>query len=230
MDSFLTGVVAACWLGILTSVSPCPLAANIAAVSYVGKKVDKTYLVLLSGLLYILGRMIAYTALGVVLVAGVMSVSNLSFMLQEHVNTFLGPLLILVGILLLGIVRLNLLTPGIGERMQRRFDSWGLLGSLAIGIVFAFSFCPISAALFFGSLIPLSVKYQSPFLMPSLYGVGTGLPVFAFALLIAASAKFIGRAFDKIKQAELWARRVTGAIFVLVGVYYSLAYIFRVNI
>lgn len=230
MDSFLTGLATACWLGILTSISPCPLATNIAAVSYVGRRVDRTYLVLLSGGLYVLGRMIAYSFLGIIIVAGLLSISNLSFMLQDYANLVLGPLLIIVGIFLVGIIRPNLAGPGISDRIRKKAESYGLWGALLLGFIFALSFCPISAALFFGSLIPLSTKFRSFIVMPSIYGVGTGLPVFVFALLIAFGANFIGGFFDRVAQIALWARRLTGLIFIIIGFYYSLIYIFKLDL
>jgi cytochrome c biogenesis protein CcdA len=112
--------------------------------------------------------------------------------------------------------------------MQKRFESWGIWGAGLLGVIFALSFCPISAALFFGSLIPLSVKSGSGLMLPALYGLGTGLPVLLFAVLIAFGAQWVGRAFNKLTQLELWIRRVTGGIFILVGIYYCLMYIFNI--
>jgi len=230
MDSFFSGIAAACWLGILTSISPCPLATNIAAISYIGKKVSKTRLVLLSGILYMFGRMIAYVSVGMVLIAGLLTVSRLSNFLQDNINKALGPLLVLAGLVLLGIIRINLNGSRIGRKAQSRADSWGVWGAFPIGFIFALSFCPVSAALFFGTLVPLSIKYESTLLLPSIYGVGTGIPVLVFALLAAVGARYVGKVFDRLIQIESWFRRLTGVIFILVGCYYSLIYIFHLNI
>ncbi|HUV29982.1 MAG TPA: aromatic aminobenezylarsenical efflux permease ArsG family transporter [Acidobacteriota bacterium] len=226
MDPFLLGAASACWLGILTSISPCPLATNIAAISYVGKRVDSPSLVLLSGLMYMAGRVLVYLVLGILLVASLLSVPELSYFLQNNINAVLGPVLIVAGLFLLEVVRLKFAGPGISRRIQERVAGWGLWGALLLGIVFALSFCPISAALFFGSLIPLAVKQGSRFIFPSLYGLGTGFPVFIFAILIAFGAHSIGRAFNRLTQFELWARRVTGLVFIVVGLYYTLVYDF----
>ncbi len=230
MDSYLFAAVSAVWLGILTSISPCPLATNIAAISYIGKRVSDTRMVLLSGMLYILGRMFAYMALGILIIASVLSVPKLSFLLQNNLNKILGPVLILAGLFLLGILKIGISGPGIGEKIQERSRTWGFWGALLLGAPFALSFCPISAALFFGSLIPLSLKHESRIFLPLLYGIGTGLPVFIFAVLIALGARFIGKVFNRLTIIELWARRITGAVFILVGIYYSLIYIFGMEL
>lgn len=226
MEPFILAAVSACWLGILTSISPCPLATNIAAISYIGKRMGTPRKVFFSGLLYTLGRMLTYLILGVLIVAGMLSVPDLAYFLQKYMNTFLGPILILVGMFLLGLIRLNFSGSSVSERMQNRAESYGIWGAGLLGILFALSFCPISAALFFGSLIPLAVQHESRVLMPTIYGIGTALPVFAFAILVALGARSIGRAFNKVTQIELWARRITGVIFIVVGIYYLSVYIF----
>jgi cytochrome c biogenesis protein CcdA len=220
----------AVWLGILTSISPCPLATNIAAISYIGKQVKEARMVLLSGMLYICGRMLAYLALGILIITSILSVPKLSFLLQNNLNRILGPILILAGLFLLRIIKFGISGPGISEKIQKRSRTWGIWGAFFLGILFALSLCPISAALFFGSLIPLSLKHESRILLPLLYGIGTGLPVFIFAVLIAVGTRFIGKVFNKLTMIELWARRITGAIFILVGIYYSLIYIFGIDL
>lgn len=227
MDSFPVSILSALWLGILTSISPCPLATNIAAMSYIGRRVDSSSQVFLSGLLYTAGRMVTYVVLGVLIVASLLSVSEVSLWLQKHMNQFLGPLLILVGMVLLGLIPLPVFGGTISEKVQRRAQSYGVWGAGLLGIVFALSFCPVSAALFFGSLIPLSVQSGSTLTLPSVYGIGTGLPVFLFAILIAFGARTVGRAFDRLSLVERWTRRITGTVFILVGVYFCLSYIFE---
>jgi cytochrome c biogenesis protein CcdA len=228
MEELVLGTTSALWLGVLTSISPCPLATNIAAISYIGRRVGNSRQVLLSGLLYTTGRTLAYLALGMILVAGVLSTPGLSMFLQKHMNRVLGPILILVGMFLLELIQFNRSGGGVSDRMQKRVDALGIWGAGLLGIVFAVTFCPVSAALFFGSLIPLSVKCNSSVLMPLIYGVGTALPVIVFALLIAFSAKSVGKAFQRLSQIEWWARRITGGLFVAIGVYYSLRFIFEV--
>lgn len=228
MNEWLVGAGSAVWLGILTSISPCPLATNITAISFVGQRVGSPIRVLCAGLLYAVGRAITYAVLGALLVTSLLSAPSVSLTLQRIMNQLLGPILILVGMVLLGLLRLNLRGGGVSERMQHRVERWGIWGALLLGILFALAFCPLSATLFFGSLIPLAIQNGSKVLMPSLYGAGTALPVIVFALLLAISAHSIGVAFDRLRQFEQWARRVTGTVFVGVGIYLSLVHIYGV--
>jgi len=228
MNEWLVGAGSAVWLGVLTSISPCPLATNITAISFVGQRVGRPVRVLCAGLLYTAGRALTYAVLGALLVSSLLSAPSVSLTLQRIMNQLLGPILILVGMVLLGLLRVNLRGGGVSDRMQRRVERWGIWGALLLGILFALAFCPLSATLFFGSLIPLAIKSGSKVLMPSLYGAGTALPVIVFALLLAISAHSIGKAFDRLRQFEQWARRVTGVVFIGVGIYLSLAHIYGV--
>ena len=139
-------------------------------------------------------------------------------------------ILIIAGILLLGVFKFGFSGGGISEKMQRRVESYGIWGAGLLGLIFALSFCPVSAAIFFGSLIPLAVKHQSSVFMPVIYGIGTALPVFVFAVLIAVGTRFVGNLFNRLTVFERWARRVTAVIFILVGIYYTLIYIFKLPI
>lgn len=226
-DGTLVAAGTAFWLGVLTSVSPCPLASNIAAISYIGKGVAQPKRVFAAGLLYTLGRVLTYALLGWLVVASLASVAGLSNGLQRVMNQLLGPVLILAGMFLLELIRWSKATPNVTAGLQQRVGDWGLSGAVVLGALFALSFCPVSAALFFGSLIPLATTRGSSLVMPSLYGVGTGLPVLAFAAVIGFGAQALGRHFQRITRLEVWARRLTGIIFIAVGVYYSLNYIFE---
>jgi cytochrome c biogenesis protein CcdA len=130
--------------------------------------------------------------------------------------------LIVVGLLLLGVFEIALPAVGVGDKLQRRVDRAGVWGAGLLGIVFALSFCPLSAGLFFGSLVPLAVDRGSPLLLPLVYGIGTALPVAGFAVLLAAGAGWLGTAFDRVQVFERWARRVTAVVFIGVGVYETL--------
>ncbi len=225
-----TSVMTAVWLGILTSISPCPLATNVAAMSFVGKDLSSPRRVLLAGVLYTLGRSLAYAVLAALLIASVFAVPDLSFWLSTYMNKFLGPVLIATGIVLLGFVRFNFATSCVSDKAGERIGRSGSWGAGLLGVLFALSFCPVSAALFFGSLLPLAARNNSSVMLPSAYGVGTGVPVFVFAVLIALGRQWVSTAFRKLVQFEKWARRATGAVFVTVGVRYSLIYIFEVQL
>jgi len=224
--SLIVGSGVALWLGILTSISPCPLATNIVAVAFVSRKVSKSWLVLASGLLYALGRMLAYLVISSMVVKSIFSISLLSNFFQQYMNKLLGPVLILAGIFMLELFSYGVRGEALAEKLGSRLKGAGIWGSAALGMVFALSFCPVSAALFFGSLIPLALKYQSELLLPSVYGLGTAVPVIAFALALAAGIKSVSKMFDKLSRIEKWARGITGLLFIAIGVYYCLKYIF----
>lgn len=218
MNDMLLALATAAWLGFLCAISPCPLATNIAAISFVSRKVGRVTVVLSAGLLYTLGRSLTYAALGMLLVGGLTAAPELSHVLQKYMNLLMGPLLIIVAMVLLKLLNPRLPAgTGLGEIMRKKAEQLGVLGAFALGVIFALSFCPTSAALFFGSLLPLAIKMESGLVLPGVFGVATGLPVLVFAFLLAFSAHHVAKAYDKIAQFEVWAQRLTGAIFLLVG-------------
>lgn len=226
MSALWFGVATAFWLGLLTAVSPCPLATNIAAVSFLARRVESPRQVFLAGILYTLGRVLTYAVLGVLLATSALSAPGVSAALQFTVSRLLGPLLVLVGMILLGLLSLPSFGGGASETLTRRAEEMGLFGALLLGVMFSLAFCPVSAALFFGSLLPLAVNVGSGLLLPAVYGVATGLPVLAFALLIAFGVKSLSGVFGRVTRIELWARRITGGIFIGVGLYKTLQDIF----
>lgn len=227
-SDWLLGLGSALWFGILTSISPCPLATNIAAISFIGRRVDRPHAVITTGFLYALGRTIVYVVLAGLLVSSLLSAPTVSHALQKYMNKVMGPLLILVGMVLLDLIQIRTRGSDIGQRVGRRAERWGIWGGLLLGVVFALAFCPSSAALFFGSLLPISVKYESRLWLPLAYGLGTALPVILFALAIAAGAGAVAQAFQRVAAFERCARMATGVIFIAVGVYFSLVFVFRV--
>lgn len=228
MESVFSSLLIPLWLGILTSISPCPLAANIAAISFIGKRVDNVRAVLLSGIVYTFGRMTAYIAVGAIAVGGLLSIPSLSNFLQRYMIMVIGPVLIIAGMFLLDLITVNLRGIINSSSAQNIAERRGLAGAGLLGFLFALSFCPVSAALFFGSLIPLAINNSSVVLMPSLYGIGTGLPVLGFAVLIALGTRSMGTIFNKLALFEVWARKGTGGIFIATGIYLTLRYVFQV--
>jgi cytochrome c biogenesis protein CcdA len=204
------------------------LATNVLAISYIGRRVDRPRAVLLTGFLYTVGRSLAYVVVAAILVAGVLSVPTVADWLQRYMNKVLGPLLILVGMVLLELLNVPVATRGVSDTMGKRVEGWGVWGGFVLGVLFAVSFCPASAGLYFLGLIPLCVKHDSTFLFPSLFGVGTALPVFAFAFLVVLGTQAVARAFERVTQFERWARYATGVIFIGIGIYFTLAFVFRV--
>ncbi|SYZ74735.1 Cytochrome c biogenesis protein, transmembrane region [Candidatus Zixiibacteriota bacterium] len=230
MDSLIIASGSALWLGILTSISPCPLATNIAAISFIGRQAEKSSNILLSGLSYTFGRMIAYLVLAILVIEGLLSIPGISNFLQRYMNLLLGPVLIVAGFILFGWFSFSMGGMSAGKRTERLATRGGILGACAIGFIFALSLCPVSAALFFGSLVPLSLNHNSRVLLPSIYGIGTGLPVVIFGFLFAFGTQVVARAFRQLSRLEKWLRYLTAIVFILVGIYYSLIYIFKLPI
>ncbi|MDD4956333.1 MAG: aromatic aminobenezylarsenical efflux permease ArsG family transporter [Candidatus Omnitrophica bacterium] len=217
----------ALWLGILTSISPCPLATNIAAVSFLSKKIAHPGLVLVSGLAYTLGRVVAYAVLGWIIISSLLSVPQAAQFLQKYLVKALGPLLMITGLFLLEVITIKLPGVALSQKHHNKLVESGAPGAFLLGLIFALAFCPVSAALFFGSLIPLALNSNVGTIFPFIYGVGTGLPVLMFAIAIALGVTSMSHWFNKITKLELYTRRITGVIFILVGLYYSGIYILK---
>ena len=227
MTEIFLGLMTALWLGILTSISPCPLASNVAAVSFLSKKIAHPALVLISGLAYTLGRMVAYAVLGWIIVNFLLSVPQVAQFLQKYMGKALGPLLIVTGLILLEIITIRLPGLSLSQKYHNKLAESGALGTFLLGFIFALVFCPISAALFFGSLIPLAINSKSGIVLPFIYGIGTGLPVLVFAVAIAFGMTSLSRWFHRITRIEYYTRKITGAVFIFVGLYYTGIYILR---
>lgn len=206
----------ALWLGILTSISPCPMATNIAAVSFVGKNVKSPRHVLMNGLFYTLGRTFFYTVLGLILAQMTQNIPVVSQFLQQKAVWFVAPLMIVLGVLMLDLLPIKLPSFNLKQEKAEKIAKWGYLGVFVLGMAFAAAFCPVSAALFFSNLI----STKGNILALALYGIGTGLPVVGFAFVLAFCANKIGEAYKMVGVFEKYARILTALIFIGVGMYY----------
>jgi len=227
MTGIFLSFAPALWLGILTSISPCPLASNVAAISFLSKKAAHPALVFISGLAYTLGRMLSYAILGWIIMSSLLSVPQAAQFLQKYMGKAIGPLLIITGAILLDVITFHLPGLTLSQDHHNRLAGSGAPGAFLLGFIFALAFCPISAALYFGSLIPLAISSKSGIILPFIYGIGTGLPVLVFAVAIALGIASLSRWFNRISRIEYYMRRITGVIFVLVGLYYAAVYIFK---
>jgi len=216
--------LAAFWFGILTSVSPCLMATNVTAISFIARRVDKPHNVLISGGFYILGQSVAFVLLAMLLVSSLLTVPVVSHWLQKYMFRLLGPILIICAMLLLELITPQLGSGKLKEWVQGKTGNGGYWTAALLGIVFAMSFCPTTAALFFGSLLPLAITNESSVYLPLIYSIGVALPVLAFSLVIALAANRVSVLYAKVGHAEQYARRITGAIFLIVGIWFTLAY------
>lgn len=220
-----TPLLAAFALGLLTAISPCPLATNITATAYIAKTITSRKKVLLSGILYTLGRMISYTVLGAIIYFGA-SKFQVAKLLQGNGEKFIGPVMIIIGLIMLGVINLNFLSKSnITDRLSDRFKDKGLLGSFLLGVIFALAFCPYSGALFFAMLIPMTLAASAGLALPVVFSLGTGLPVIFFAFIIAYSIEKLGSYFKAIRKIERIMRIIAGITFLLTGLYYLNIYL-----
>ena len=217
--SFLTAII----LGLMTAISPCPLATNISAIGFISRNIENRRRVFVNGLVYTLGRAISYTGLALIIFFGA-SKMHVSMIFQGWGERLLGPALILIGLLMLDVIKIKLpgfsgLTDKIGENSKGRYWS-----TLLLGMVFALAFCPYSGVLYFVMLIPMTVASASGLYLPVLFAIATGLPVILFAWLLAYAVGNVGKLYNRIKVFELWFRRVVSVIFIAVGIYYILIF------
>jgi len=217
-------ILSALILGLMTAISPCPLATNITAMAYISKDIDNKRKVFINGLIYTLGRSITYTVIGLLFYFGA-SKFVIGGFLQKYGERALGPILILIGLFMLDIIKLKFPAFNrLNEKMQQK-KTFGFWGTLLLGMVFALGFCPYSGVLYFGMLIPMTVSSVSGLYLPIVFALGTGLPVIIFAWFIAFTVGGISSVYNKVKIFELWFRRMVAVIFILVGIYY-LQYLF----
>lgn len=224
LDSTNVPIISAFLLGLLTAISPCPLATNITAIAYISRDITNKRKVFTSGLVYTLGRAVSYTALGLLFFFGA-SQFQVGGFLQKYGERFIGPLLILIGVFMLGLIRINIPgVSGLSEKLGQRAQGGGFWGVLLMGIAFALAFCPYSGVLYFGMLIPMTVSSATGLYLPIVFALGTGLPVIVVSYLLAFTVSGIGGFYSRVKTFEMWFRRVVAVLFIGVGVYYSIIF------
>ncbi len=217
--SFITAII----LGLMTAISPCPLATNISAIGFISRDLKDSKRVFISGLVYTLGRVISYTGLALIIFFGA-SKMNVSMLFQGWGEKLLGPVMILIGLFMLDLIKIKFpglsgLTNKIGENSKGSYWS-----TLLLGMVFALAFCPYSGVLYFVMLIPITVASASGLYLPVLFAIATGLPVLIFSWLLAYAVGNVGKLYNRIKTFELWFRRIVSIIFIAVGLYYVIIF------
>lgn len=206
-------------LGLMTAISPCPLATNISAIGFISRDIEDRKKVFVNGLIYTLGRVISYTGLALILFLGANQI-DVSLIFQGWGEKILGPLLILIGLFMLDIIKIKVpdlfgITNKIGEKSKGSYWS-----TLLLGILFALAFCPYSGVLYFGMLIPITITSPNGLYLPVLYAIATGIPVIIFAWLLAFAMNNVGKLYNSIKTFECWFRRIVAILFMMVGLYY----------
>jgi cytochrome c-type biogenesis protein len=219
-------VLTALLLGLITAIAPCPMATNIAAVAYISRNVaDRKYAVV-TGTLYTLGRMVSYSVLGVLIIVVGLEIPWVSSIIQDVGEIALGPILIAVGLLMLFIDRLSFGTGG-GKlaSLGGKVAEWGMIGGFLLGVIFALAFCPYSAVLFFGALIPVALKSTGGVALPAIFAIGTGLPVLIFGTLLSLGVAGVATWLNAVTRAERIIRIIVSIIFIGIGIYYVVLWI-----
>ena len=220
IDQYNFPLLTAFVLGIMTSISPCPLATNITAIAYISKEIKTPRHTLISGLIYTLGRAISYTLLATLIYFGLSSF-EISKIFQGWGDKVLGIVLILIAFVMFGVIKINFSSKGGKvEKMKEWLATKGHIGTLLLGILFALAFCPYSGVLFFGILIPLVLKSTESLLLPPLFALGTGLPAIIFSFLLAFSVRKVSRMYNAMSKIEKVMRYGVATVFLLAGVYY----------
>ncbi len=222
LDNSSTPTLTAFMLGLLTALSPCPLATNIAAIGFIGKDIEDRKRIFRNGLLYTLGRILSYTLLGVILIL-VLKEGASMFGIQKTIGTWgellLGPLLLVIGLFMLLGDRINLPQFGFKGNAEGLTKKGGW-GALLIGILFAMAFCPTSGVFYFGMLIPMSATATAGYLLPVIFAIATSIPVLAVAWILAFSVQKMGNFYGKMQKIQKWMKHIVGILFLLVGIYY----------
>ncbi|HUU76399.1 MAG TPA: aromatic aminobenezylarsenical efflux permease ArsG family transporter [Methanoregulaceae archaeon] len=214
-------IIAAFFIGLVMAFSPCPLATNITAIAYISRKIGDSSHTLLVGMVYSLGRMVAYIAIASLIVYSGLNIQAISFFLQDYGEKLLGPFLILMGIVMLGIIDLPLPgTRGKLQKIEKILAERGYIGAFLLGVIFALAFCPFSAVLFFGMLIPIALKTGDVIVVPAVFALATGLPVIVVSFLIVHAMDRIAKMMSAVQNVESWVKGGAAVVFIGAGVYY----------
>jgi len=213
-------VVAAFSLGLLMAISPCPLATNIAAIAYVSQRAAERRQAAITSALYTLGRILTYSVIGILIIKVGLEIPGLANALQNTGDKIIGPVLIAVGIVLLFSNRLRFGNSGVLSSLGEKVSRQGMVGGFLLGIIFALAFCPYSAVLYFGVLIPLALKSAGGVGLPTVFAIGTGLPVLIFGLALSFGVSRVSSWFNAITRAQNIIRIVTSWALIGIGIYY----------
>jgi len=202
------------------------MATNIAAIAYVSRRATERRYAVITGALYTLGRMVSYSIIGILIIVVGLEIPGVATFLQDFGEKILGPLLIVIGLLMLIIDRFSFgLGGGKLASLGGKVADRGMLGGFLLGVIFALAFCPYSAIIFFGVLIPLALKSTGGVTLPAVFAIGTGLPVLVFGILISAGIAKVSTWLNAVTRVEKVLRIVVSIIFIGVGVYYVVLWI-----
>jgi len=214
-------LIAAFFIGLMTAISPCPMATNITAIAYASKRIGNSRYTVAVGIFYTLGRMLTYVSIAAAVVWFGVNTQAVSFFLQKYGDKALGPMLLIIGVVMLDIVKFNIPSSNRINRLKESLAKKGFIGSFLLGVIFALAFCPFSAVLFFGMLIPIALKAGDGLLIPAVFAFATGLPVIIFSFMLVYTMATLGAVMNKVAVFERWMRKAVGTVFIIAGIYYA---------
>lgn len=217
-------LIAAFFIGLMTAISPCPLTTNIAAIAYVSKNIRNSRHTFITGITYVLGKVLTYVILASLITIVSLNIQGVSFFLQKYGELVLGPVLLFAGLVMLEVIkidtnRMSFIANRV-NKLKTKISMKNYAGSFLLGVLFTLAFCPFSALLFFGVLIPLSISNGDPIILPSIFAVATGLPVLIFSVILSKGLSRLNVILKKVQTFELWVRRIVSVIFIIIGSYY----------
>jgi cytochrome c biogenesis protein CcdA len=212
--------------GLVGALSPCQLTTNLSAIAYVSRRPGEGQ-IWSEALGYTVGKMLVYTLLGGAVIILGFTLQQSAIPIVVITRKIVGPLMIVIGFGLMGLIRLR---GSFGERLARwlraQIPQKGVLGAFLLGTVFSFSFCPTLLWLFFGLMIPLALASTGGWTFPGLFALGTALPLLVFAGLLVSGTDLSSKLTDRLKRYHQNISKVSGGIFILAGVNDTLTYWF----
>lgn len=227
LENSTTPVITALLLGLLTAISPCPLATNITAIGFITKDIESRHRIFWNGILYTLGRIITYAGLGVLIIPILREGASI-YAIQKAINGYgealIAPALILIGLFMLFGNKLNLPKFGFGGNGSDKLKKRGGWGALLLGVLFSLAFCPTSGVFYFGMLMPMAAAETGGYLLPVVFAIATGLPVLIVAWIVAYSISGLGKFYHRMQQFQKWMNVIIGVLFIVVGIYYAIIF------
>ncbi|HLE05966.1 MAG TPA: aromatic aminobenezylarsenical efflux permease ArsG family transporter [Candidatus Nanoarchaeia archaeon] len=216
-------IIAAFFIGLMTAISPCPLATNITAIAYISKNLKNNKKVILTGITYTLGRALTYILIASIIVWLGVNIQVIALPLQQYGDKAIGPLLIFIGLVMIDLIKLKLnIKNDKLNKIKESLSNKGLIGSFLLGVIFALAFCPFSAVLYFGMLIPIALSAKDAIITPLSFAIGTGLPVIILSIILAKSVKQLSKTMKRIQTTEKYIRKITAITFIIIGTYYTI--------
>lgn len=230
-DAINIPLLSALLFGLMGALAPCQLSTNVAALAFVTRSENESRRTGWQVLAFVAGKVTVYALIGGLVVASSLRINQVSETVIPVVvlaRRALGPLLIVVGLFMLGVLRLHV---SVGANASRRLEQWvgekhGLLPSYLLGVAFSFTFCPTLFMLFFGLTVPLAIASPAGVVLPGVFAVGTVLPVLVLAGVVASGRVALTHSLKRIRRANALLQRFAAVVLIVVGLHELVLYWF----